>query len=268
MTPTPTPRTFPPSDIRSISVPLASHTAVAIAQLVLFSFAMYGWILNIAPILGPVALLIAGFLAWASIRVHSTWFLLFLLAISWCTQGTPGRSQAWFESIQLAAWAGCLFAWRTHYHSLHQSVVRRILRSPSAGSAKETSLATFMLQLTLRGGGTLLLAIALAVLSAVLLGQNPMLEGRRGWSRWVQGLEGTLWPTPEILVTCLAIAILLREWEWRRLRPEEASIAIRAQAMRWLYPDMKRIVVLSRRARSKREAETTTLHSNPSSTEV
>jgi hypothetical protein len=70
-------------------------------------------------------------------------------------------------------------------------------------------------------------------------------------------LDGTLWPNPELIVASLAIAILLREWEWRRLRPDEASIAMRAQSMRWLYPDMKRIVALSRRDRLRREADRT-----------
>ncbi|XZE32509.1 hypothetical protein SH501x_003259 [Pirellulaceae bacterium SH501] len=241
---------------RSISAHLATHSAIAIGQLFLFSLAMYGWILLIAPILGPAAFLIAGFLAWASLRVHSTWFLLFLLAISWCTQGTPGRSQAWFESIQLAAWAGCLFAWRTHYQTLHQRLSQRILSTklpaqPGASATNRSSFSYFA-KLALRGGLTILLAIGLATLSAVLLGKNPMLEGRRGWSRWVQGLDGTLWPNPELIVACIAVAIVLREWQWRQLRPDEASISIRAQAVQWFLPDLKRTILLSRKYRSRK----------------
>lgn len=250
---------------RSISTQLAIHSAIAIGQLFLFSLAMYGWILLIAPILGPIAFLIAGFLAWASLRVHSTWFLLFLLAISWCTQGTPGRSQAWFESIQLAALAGCLFAWRTNYQVLHQSIAEYLLSvsSPSqpvalskdrpllASRTSNRTLSSFLRRFVLRASITILIAIGLATLSAMLLGKNPMLEGRRGWSRWVQGLEGSLWPNPELILACIAVAIVLREWQWRQLRPDEASISIRAQAVRWFAPDMKRVILLSRRFRSR-----------------
>lgn len=250
---------------RPISAQLAIHSAIAIVQLFLFSLAMYGWILLIAPILGPIAFLVAGFLAWASLRVHSTWFLLFLLSISWCTQGTPGRSQAWFDSIQLAALAGCLFAWRTNYQVLHQRITQQLLflSSPSPFSSpsrdrpistaleRNSSLSSFLAQLVLRGGRTILFAVGLAILSAVLLGKNPMLEGRRGWSRWVQSLEGTLWPNPELILACVAVVIVFREWQWRQLRPDEASISIRAQASRWFVPDMKRVILLSRRYRSR-----------------
>jgi hypothetical protein len=261
---------------RSISAQLAIHSAIAIVQLFLFSLAMYGWILLIAPILGPIAFLVAGFLAWASLRVHSTWFLLFLLSISWCTQGTPGRSQAWFDSIQLAALAGCLFAWRTNYQALHQRITQQLLflssapqlSSPSrdrpipTALERNSSLFSFLTQFVLRGGGTILLAVGLAILSAVLLGKNPMLEGRRGWSRWVQSLEGTLWPNPELILACVAVVIVFREWQWRQLRPDEASISIRAQASRWFVPDMKRVILLSRRYRS-RQAPLPTNNQNP-----
>lgn len=185
------------------------------------------------------------------------------------------RDELKLHTIHLATLAMMIYAFRARYHWIVRTLTEKIyqhrqstplqydhqlLASPHSTTSPSQLPNKSLLQWIVR-----FLIVALALIFAAFITTyiaHSLLDatisdlGRT--ARWwfndtPSGLE--FWPSPSLIVSIIAIAILLTHLDWRRFTPTQAAMLVRIDNLRWQYPELKRL--LARRRKLQREA-----HSN------
>ena len=197
---------------------------------------------------GEIGFVLAILMSWLTLRLHPGWVCVLLISTTVWRIGIRGQAWDWSFSIVLSLLWCAIFSLRTKYNDLRLQL-GQILAS-SFGSEQNTNSNEL---LRIFGGLLTWVAcgMALAVLAALLLGNNPLGGGNRQWTSWVRESRQVLWPGPTLLVLMLGVAIALREWAWRRKTHVQAALLLRTESLRLQYSDLMRAVKLRRNLRAK-----------------
>ncbi len=234
--------------------------AASLGLLLVFTFAMYGWLSELTPLQGARGLLLSFLIPFVALRLRPGWFITILLVIAWCSQGTPGRSLDMFNTVKLAAWGGLLFVLRAKWNSLRDILILRI----SDDSKDQMEKSLFAIRGTANTLVTILLFLALALLASFLLGMNPLGGGSKKWEDWAEQHGQALWPNANLLVLILLVLVLLREWDWRQIDREQAELAVRSESLKWQYHDLIRTIQTRRTMLLKKQLTTFTSNTEES----
>ena len=197
---------------------------------------------------GEIGFVLAILVGWLTLRLHPGWVCALLISTTIWRIGIRGQTWDWSFSITISLLWCAIFSLRTKYNDLRLQL-GQILAS-SLGSEPKTDsnglLRIFSGLLTWVGCG-----LALALLATLMLGNNPLGGGNRQWISWVRESRQVLWPGPTLLVLMLGVAIVLREWAWRRKTHVQAALLLRTESLRLQYGDLMRAVKLRRNLRAK-----------------
>jgi hypothetical protein len=195
-----------------------------------------------------IGFVLAILVSWLTLRLHPGWVCALLISTTIWRIGIRGQTWDWNFSITISLLWCAIFSLRTKYNDLRLQL-GQILASSLGSEPKTDSNALFRIfsgLLTWVGCG-----LALALLATLMLGNNPLGGGNRQWISWVRESREVLWPGPTLLVLMLGVAIVLREWTWRRKTRVQAALLLRTESLRLQYSDLMRAVKLRRNLRAK-----------------
>lgn len=195
-----------------------------------------------------IGFVLAILVSWLTLRLHPGWVCALLISTTIWRIGIRGQTWDWNFSITISLLWCAIFSLRTKYNDLRLQL-GQILASSLGSEPKTDSNALFRIfsgLLTWVGCG-----LALALLATLMLGNNPLGGGNRQWISWVRESRQVLWPGPTLLVLMLGVAIVLREWTWRRKTRVQAALLLRTESLRLQYSDLMRAVKLRRNLRAK-----------------
>jgi hypothetical protein len=197
---------------------------------------------------GEIGFVLAILVSWLTLRLHPGWVCVLLISTTLWRIGIRGQAWDWSFSIVLSLLWCAIFSIRTKYNDLRLHLGRLLASSWSSDPNTNSNdlLRIFNGLLTWVGCG-----IALAMLAALMLGNNPLGGGNRQWTSWVRESRQVLWPGPTLLVLMLGVVIALREWGWRRKTRVQAALLLRTESLRLQYSDLMRTVKLRRNLRAK-----------------
>lgn len=195
-----------------------------------------------------IGFVLAILVSWLTLRLHPGWVCALLISTTIWRIGIRGQTWDWNFSITISLLWCAIFSLRTKYNDLRLQL-GQILASSLGSEPKTDSNPLFRIfsgLLTWVGCG-----LALASLATLMLGNNPLGGGNRQWISWVRESREVLWPGPTLLVLMLGVAIVLREWTWRRKTRVQAALLLRTESLRLQYSDLMRAVKLRRNLRAK-----------------
>lgn len=197
---------------------------------------------------GEIGFVLAILVSWFTLRLHPGWVCVLLISTTLWRIGNRGQTWDWNFSITLSLLWCAIFSLRAKYNDLRLQFGQMLASSFGSEPSTDSNdlFRIFSGLLTWVGCG-----MALALLAALMLGNNPLGGGNRQWTSWVRESRQVFWPGPTLLVLLLGTAIVLREWAWRRMSRVQAILLLRTESLRLQYGDWMRAVKLRRNLRAK-----------------
>ena len=215
---------------------------IRLASLLLFSlysFLLTYWFSSVVDLITPGVVMLCLLLAWGSLKVNANWIALGEFVVLAAKFGVQSPRIELLAGLWLSYVGIVVFAFRSQYSSL----LKQLLPALPGGvknihHPEGKRLIDCVFAISKNAIGTLLIV----VIGCVLLMYSPFGEKREEWIAWTLQRSDGGWSGVTLVVILLGLVIVLREWNWRRISPGQASLYLRTDRVRWQYQELSRVV--------------------------
>jgi hypothetical protein len=234
---------------QSISKAIGSGRAAAIVLFFLYGSVLTYWFSSVVQFLSPGVVGLCFVLAWGSLKVSVNWIALGEVIVLLAKYGWQTPRIELLPSLWLSYVGVLLFVFRAKYTAMHSALWFDI---QALWTERVVAVRKYSIRLLYGIVYTLVCGAVMIAGAFLLLTYSPFGGAGDSWVDWSLARNEAMWPGASAVSILIASVVLLREWNWRQIRPNQAAIYLRADRIGWQYRELSRVVRLMLRDKNKK----------------